>query len=128
MYVSVAHHVAELLERDLAVLVLVGEQDGLVHDLLQLRVLQVVAHHHLQHLQQATLAVTTLLVPSPPSDTLRHTYLEQFSVGDKPVVVHVVDTEREPQLGQLIALHAELRHALDELLEVHLQQRTGNSW
>lgn len=49
--IRIAHHVAELLERDLAVLVLVGEQDRLVHDLLQLRVLQVVAHHHLQDLR-----------------------------------------------------------------------------
>lgn len=50
-------------------------------------------------------------------------YLKQFSVRYEAVVVHVVDAEREPQLGQLVALHAELRHALDELLEVHLQHR-----
>lgn len=58
--VGVAHHVAELLEGDLAVLVLVGEQDGLVHDLLQLRVLQVVAHHHLEYLQLTPDAITLL--------------------------------------------------------------------
>lgn len=58
--VGVAHHVAELLEGDLAVLVLVGEQDGLVNDLLQLRVLQVVAHHHLEYLQLTPDAITVL--------------------------------------------------------------------
>lgn len=52
VYVGVAHHGAELVEGDLAVLVAVGEQDGLVHDLLQLRVLEVVAHHHLEHLRR----------------------------------------------------------------------------
>lgn len=49
-------------------------------------------------------------------------YLEQFTVGDEPVVVHVIDAESETQFGQLVALHAELRHALDELLEVHLER------
>lgn len=51
VYVGIADHAAELLEGDLAVLVAVREQDGLVHDLLELRVLQVVAHHHLQDLR-----------------------------------------------------------------------------
>lgn len=50
MYVSVADDLAELLEGDPAVLVAVREQDRLVDDLLQLSVLQVVAHHHLQNL------------------------------------------------------------------------------
>lgn len=45
--VGVAHHRAELLEGDFAVLVLVGEHDGLVDNLLQLGVFQVVADHHL---------------------------------------------------------------------------------
>ena len=44
------------------------ENNGLVHDLLELRVLQVVADHHLQH-------------------------LEQLAVGHVPVVVHVIDPE-----------------------------------
>jgi hypothetical protein len=44
---------AEFLERDLSVLVFVSEQNGLVDDLLELRVLQVVPHHHLQHLRYA---------------------------------------------------------------------------
>lgn len=50
-------------------------------------------------------------------------YLKQLSIRYVAVVVHVVDAESEPQLGQLIALDAELRHALNELLEVHLQHR-----
>jgi len=95
MHVSVANYSAELLEGDLAVLILVREQHRLVHDLLQLRVLEVVAHHHLQH-------------------------LEQLPVGDEAVVIHVVDAEGEPHLALLVALHAELRHPLDELLEVDL--------
>lgn len=53
----------------------------------------------------------------------RGSHLEELPVGNVSVVVHVVDAEREPQLGQLVALHAELRHALDELLEVHLKQQ-----
>lgn len=47
MDIGVADHRTELVERDLAVLVFVGEQNGLVDDLLQLRVLQVIADHHL---------------------------------------------------------------------------------
>ena len=62
-------HGAELSEGDASVSVLVGVDDGLVHDLLQLRVLQVVAHHHLQH-------------------------LEQLPVGDVAVLIHVIDPER----------------------------------
>lgn len=49
-----------------------------------------------------------------------YTHLEEFSVRDETVVVHVVYPEGEPQLGQLVALDAELRNALDKLLEVHL--------
>ena len=45
---------------------LVIQEDGLVHYLLQLGVLQIVPHHHLQH-------------------------LEQLSVGNKTIVVHVID-------------------------------------
>lgn len=51
-------------------------------------------------------------------------YLEEFAVGDKAIIVHIVYAEREAQLGQLVTLHAELRYALDELLEVHLQVKT----
>lgn len=53
-------------------------------------------------------------------------YLKQLPVGDEAVIVHVVDAEGEAQLGQLVALNAELRHALDELLEIHLRHNTGD--
>ena len=43
------------------------------------------------------------------------TCLEELSVRYEAVLVHVVDAEREPQLGELVALHGELRHALDKL-------------
>jgi len=95
VHVSVTHDGAKLLERYLAILILVCEQDCLVYDLLELCVLQVVAHHHLQH-------------------------LEQLPVRDEAVVIHVVDAEGEAHLALLVSLHAELRHALDELLEVDL--------
>lgn len=95
MDVGVAHDRAELFEGNFAVLVLVGEHNGLVDDLLQLGVFQVVAHHHFQH-------------------------LKQLPVRDEPVVVHVVYSERKFELGQLVALDTELGHALDKLLEVDL--------
>lgn len=44
--VGIADHGTELLERDSAVLVLVGEHNRLVDYLLQLGVFQVVADHH----------------------------------------------------------------------------------
>ena len=69
MDIGVADHRTELVERDLAVLVLVGEQNGLVDDLLQLRVLQIIADHHLQN-------------------------GEQLGVRDEPVVIHIVNSER----------------------------------
>ena len=50
--VSASHHLAELLKADLSVIVLVVEKDRLVHNLLKLALFQIVAHHHLQHLEQ----------------------------------------------------------------------------
>ena len=76
VHVRVPDDLAKLLKVDAAVLVLVGEEDRLVDDLLQLRVLQVGAHHHLQD-------------------------LEQLAVADVAVVVDVVDSEREEQGKQL---------------------------
>lgn len=60
----------ELFEGYPAVSVLVCVDNGFVHDLLELRVLQVVAYHHLQH-------------------------LEELAVGDVAVLVHVVDPESD---------------------------------
>jgi len=53
--VCVPDHLAKLLKVDLSIVVLVVEENSFVHDLLQLGVLQVVAHHHLQHLEQLTI-------------------------------------------------------------------------
>lgn len=88
--VRVADHGTELVERDSTVFVFVGEQDGFVDDLLQLRVLQVVAHHHFEH----------------------H---EKFIVRNVTVVVHVVNAKRKLQFGLFVSFHAELRHPLNEL-------------
>ena len=62
-------HVAEFLERDLSISVFVGIEDGLVDNLLQLFLREVVAHHGLEH-------------------------LEQLSITDEPILVDVVDPER----------------------------------
>jgi len=93
--VRVADDAAELLEVDAAVVVLVGEKDCLVHNLLELRVLQIVAHHHFQH-------------------------LEQLPIGYVAVVVYVIYSKGKPKLGVLVPLDAELRDALDKFFEIHL--------
>lgn len=64
----------ELFEGYPAVSVLVCVDYGFVHDLLELRVLQVVAYHHLQH-------------------------LEELAVGDVAILVHVVDPESDCGAG-----------------------------
>ena len=61
--------------------------------LLQLLVLQVAAHHHLQD-------------------------NEQLAIADEPIAVNVVHLEREPQLLLLASLGAERAQSLNELLEV----------
>lgn len=43
-------YLAELFKRDFAVAILVRVHDGLVDNLLKLRIFQVIAHHHLEHL------------------------------------------------------------------------------
>lgn len=65
--------VYKFCERDFAVEVFVCLDDGPVHKLLQLHVVQVVAHHHLEH-------------------------SEELAVRNEAVVVDVVDLKREPQL------------------------------
>ena len=62
MHVRVADDLAELLEVDLAVLVLVGKVDGLVDNLLELGVLQVGAHHHFEDLKQLAVADVAVVV------------------------------------------------------------------
>jgi len=93
--VRVPDNLAELLEAYFSIIVLVVEQDGLVHDLLQLRVLQVVSHHHLQHLVKLT-------------------------IGHETIIVNIVDPECKSQLVLNVSFGAEMRKAHDELLEVDL--------
>lgn len=73
---GIRHHRRKLVERELAVAIAVRLHDRLVHDLLQLLVLQVVAHHHLQH-------------------------EEQLAVRDEPVAVDVIHLERDCPARQL---------------------------
>ena len=88
-----ADHALKLIEAYLAVAVLVRLHDGLVDNLLQLRVLEVGPDHHLEH-------------------------EEQLAVANIPVAVNVVDLEREPQLLLLVALGREGRQPGDELAKV----------
>lgn len=55
----------------------IGLDDGAIDQLLQLQIREIVPHHHLQN-------------------------CEQFSVGDEPVLVDVVDLEGEAQLVLLV--------------------------
>jgi len=61
--------------------------------LLQLLILQITPHHHLEH-------------------------NEQLPITDIPVAVDIIDFEREAQLLFLVAFGAESAEAGDELLEV----------
>lgn len=73
MNIRVANNRTELIEGNLAILVFVGETDRLVNYLLKLSVLQVVSHHHFQH-------------------------LKQLAIRDESVVIHIVDSESKLQL------------------------------
>merc|ERR1719370_646511 len=53
-----------------------------------------VAHHHLQH-------------------------LEKLPIGDVPVIINIIYSEGKSQLAILVTLHTELRHSLNELLEIN---------
>lgn len=66
VYIEATNHCTELFKGYPAVSVLVCIDNGLVHDLLELRVLQVVAYHHLQN-------------------------LEELAIGDVAILVHVID-------------------------------------
>ena len=90
--VQIFDHLAELFKRDLAVEVFVCLDDGTVHKLLQLDIVQVVADHHLEH-------------------------LEQFTVGNVPVIVDVVDLEGEAQLLFLAGAGRQGVETLNELEE-----------
>merc|ERR1719154_117671 len=94
-YVCLPNSFRELLEADLAILVLIRQPHGLVHHLLKLRVLQVGAHHHLKH-------------------------LKKFSITNISVIIQIIYTESKLQLGILVSLNTELGDTLKELLEVNL--------
>lgn len=51
-HVRSLHHARELLETNLPVAILIRLHDGLIYDLLQLHILQVVPNHHLEHQEQ----------------------------------------------------------------------------
>ena len=55
VHVGVADNAAKFFEAYSPVVVLVGKEDSLVDDLLELCVFQVVPDHHLQHLQKIVL-------------------------------------------------------------------------
>ena len=74
-------------------MVQIGLHNRLVHDLLQLLVLQITPHHHLQH-------------------------NKQLAVADEAITVDVVDFEGEAQFLFLVAFGAEGAEARDEFLEV----------
>lgn len=48
----------------------------------------------------------------------RFEYLKELSIGYVSVVVHIVNAESKPELGFLVALHAELGNALDKLWNI----------
>ena len=85
-------YLAELIKGNLSIEVSVSLDDSTVDELLELHVVQVVANHHLQH-------------------------LEQFAVRDEPVVVHVVDLECETQLLLLRSASRQGVQSLDKLQE-----------
>ena len=59
---SLHTHITEFLVGYLAITIFVRIKDGLVHDLLQLLLCEVVAHHRLQDLKQLPVADKTVLV------------------------------------------------------------------
>ena len=72
MNVCVADDFAKLLKVDFSVPIFVGIQDGLVNNLLDLFVFQVGPNHQLKR-------------------------LEQLTVADVAIIVHVVDSETQKQ-------------------------------
>ena len=80
------------MEGNLAVEIGVSLNDGTVDELLQLGVVQVVSHHHLEH-------------------------LEEFAIRDEAIIVDVIDLESETQLFLLTGTSGQRVQALDELEE-----------
>ena len=55
-------NLAEFLEGDFTISIFVREDDCLVHDLLQLCVLEVRAYHHLENLEELSIGYVTIFV------------------------------------------------------------------
>lgn len=72
-------YLAEFVERDLAIEVGIGLNDGPVNELLELHVVQVAANHHLQD-------------------------GEQLSIGNESVVIDVVDLEGKAEFVLITSL------------------------
>ena len=90
--VKILHHVLELFEANLAVAVLIGLDNSSIDELLQLDVVQVVANHHLEH-------------------------IEELTVRDEAVAVDVVNLESEPQLLLMRRARGQRVQALHEFEE-----------
>ena len=90
--IEVLDHLRELIEGDLSVLVGIGLYYGPINKLLQLDVVQVVADHHLQH-------------------------LEELTVRDVAIIIDVVNLECESQLLFVSGPGREGIEALHELKE-----------
>lgn len=121
-HIGVLDHLRELLEADLAVVVQIRLHNGLVHNLaipksqqshpshiqpntvspcpsstkthlLQLLILQIAPHHHLQH-------------------------NKQLAIANVPIAIDIIHFERKPQLLLLVALAAESAEPGHEFLEI----------
>ena len=60
--IEVLDHIAELSEGYLAVKVLIGLHDGAINELLELSIVQVVTHHHLEDLEELTVRDIAIVV------------------------------------------------------------------
>ena len=87
------HHPCELFKTDFPVPIHIRLHDRLVHNLLQLHILQVTTHHHLQN-------------------------NEELAIRDITVAIDVVHLEGEAELLFLIAFGAEGAETRHEFLEV----------
>ena len=60
--IEVLDHIAELSEGYFAVKVLIGLHDGAINELLELSIVQVVTHHHLEDLEELTVRDIAIVV------------------------------------------------------------------
>ena len=122
-HVGVLHHLLELLEADLAVLVLIRLHDRLVDNLAhttrqqsQSRVLQNTLSIPSYPILSRTHLLQLLVLQIAPDHHLEHD--EQLAIANVAVAIDVVDLERKAQLVLLVALAAESAEPVDEFLEI----------